>query len=75
LDTPANAWPYLRSVADMYQVERLTLHCASKMWHIESEESVTSFLRWAIQANYAQSFPVEYSHVIGQLYALIILNL
>jgi hypothetical protein len=30
-DTHANAWPYLLSVADMYLVERLKLHCASKM--------------------------------------------
>jgi hypothetical protein len=27
-DTPANAWPLLLSVADMYQVERLKLHYA-----------------------------------------------
>jgi hypothetical protein len=32
------------SVADMYQVERLKLHCASKMWDMASEETVTSFL-------------------------------
>ena len=44
-DTPANAWPYLLSVADMYQVERLKLHCASKMWDMASEETMTSFLR------------------------------
>jgi hypothetical protein len=46
-----NAWPYLLLVADMYQVERLKLQCASKMWDMASEESVTSFLRGAIQAN------------------------
>jgi speckle-type POZ protein len=40
-DTPTNAWPYLLSVADMYQVERLKLHCASKMWDMVSEETVT----------------------------------
>jgi hypothetical protein len=49
-----NAWPYLLSVANMYQVERLKLHCASKMWDMEGEETVTSFLRWEIQANYTQ---------------------
>ena len=43
-DAHANAWPYLISVADMYQVERLKLHCASKMWDMASEETVTSFL-------------------------------
>jgi hypothetical protein len=43
-DTPTNAWPYLLSVADMYQVERLKQHCASKMWDMASEETVTSFL-------------------------------
>ena len=53
-DTLANAWPLLVSVADMYQVERLKLHCASKMWDMASEETVTSFLRWAIQANCTQ---------------------
>jgi hypothetical protein len=41
--TPTNAWPYLLSVADMYQVKRLKLHCASKMWDMASEEIVTSF--------------------------------
>jgi hypothetical protein len=30
----ANAWPYLLSVADMYHVERLKLHCALKMWEL-----------------------------------------
>jgi hypothetical protein len=49
-----NAWPYLLLVADMYQVERLKLHCASKMWDMTSEEIVTSFLRWAIRANCTQ---------------------
>jgi hypothetical protein len=29
--TPANAWPYLLSDTDIYQVKRLKLHCASKM--------------------------------------------
>jgi hypothetical protein len=53
-DTPTNAWPYLLSVADMYQVERLNLHYASKMWDMASEEIVTSFLRWVIQANCTQ---------------------
>jgi hypothetical protein len=52
--TPANAWPYLLSVADMYQVERLKLHCASKMWDMARKESVTLFLRWAIQDNCTQ---------------------
>jgi hypothetical protein len=52
--TPTNAWTYLLSVADMYQVERLNLHCASKMWDMASEEIVTSFIRWAIQANCTQ---------------------
>jgi hypothetical protein len=47
-ENPANAWPYLLSVADMYHVERLKLHCASKMWDMASEEIVTSFLRWEI---------------------------
>jgi hypothetical protein len=42
------------SVADMYQVKRLNMHCASKMWDMASEETVTSFLRWAIQANCTQ---------------------
>jgi hypothetical protein len=49
-----NAWPYLLLVTNMYQVERLKLHYASKMWDMESEETVTSFLRWAIQANWTQ---------------------
>jgi hypothetical protein len=40
-----NVWPYLLSVADMYQVKRLKLHYASKMWDMASEETVTSFLR------------------------------
>jgi hypothetical protein len=40
--------------ANMYQVEWLKLHCASKMWDMASEETVTSFLRWAIQANCTQ---------------------
>jgi speckle-type POZ protein len=53
-DAPANVWAYLLLVADMYQVERLKLHCASKMWDMASEETVTSFLRWAIQANCTQ---------------------
>jgi hypothetical protein len=35
-----NAWPYLLSFADMYQIERLKLHYASKMWDKESEETV-----------------------------------
>jgi hypothetical protein len=80
-DTPTNAWPYLLSVADMYQVERLNLHYASKMWDMASEEIVTSFLRWVIQANCTQlqdkcmSFLTKYSHMIGRLYALIIPNL
>jgi hypothetical protein len=30
-DAPANDWPYLLSVADMYHVKRLKLHCASKI--------------------------------------------
>jgi hypothetical protein len=47
-DTPTNAWPYLLSVAYMYQVERLKLHSASKMSDMVSEETVTSFLGWAI---------------------------
>jgi hypothetical protein len=38
----------------MYQVERLKLHCASKMWDMASEETVTSFLRCSIQANSTQ---------------------
>jgi hypothetical protein len=46
-----NACPYLLLVADMYQVKRLKLQYASKMWDMASEESVTSFLRGAIQAN------------------------
>jgi hypothetical protein len=41
-------------VADMYQVERLMQCCASKMWDMASEEIVTSFLRWTIQANCTQ---------------------
>jgi hypothetical protein len=49
-----NVWPYLPWVTDMYQVERLKLHYASKMWDIASEETVTSFLRWAIRANCTQ---------------------
>jgi hypothetical protein len=53
-DTPANAWPYLLSVTVMYQVERLKLHCASKMWDMASVETVTSFVRWTIQANCTQ---------------------
>jgi hypothetical protein len=44
LDTPTNAWPYLLSVAYMYQVERFKLHSASKMSDMASEETVTSFL-------------------------------
>jgi hypothetical protein len=40
-DTPANAWTYLLLVTDMYQVERLKMHCASKMWDMVSEETVT----------------------------------
>jgi hypothetical protein len=40
-DTPANAWTYLLLVTDMYQVERLRMHCASKMWDMVSEETVT----------------------------------
>jgi hypothetical protein len=38
----------------MYQVERLKQHCASKMWDMASEETVTSFLWWAIQSNCTQ---------------------
>jgi hypothetical protein len=53
-DTPTNAWPFLLSIANMYQVERLKLHCASKAWDMASEETVTSFLWWAIQANCTQ---------------------
>jgi hypothetical protein len=34
-----NVWPYLLSIADMYQVERLKLHCESKMWDMASEET------------------------------------
>jgi hypothetical protein len=30
-DTSTNVWPYLLSITDMYQVERLKQHCASKM--------------------------------------------
>jgi hypothetical protein len=41
---PANAWPYLLSVIDMYQVKRLKLYYALKMWDMASEETVTSFL-------------------------------
>jgi hypothetical protein len=41
--TPTNAWPYLLSVVDMYQVKMLKLHCESKMWDMASEEIVTSF--------------------------------
>jgi hypothetical protein len=37
-DTPTNAWPYLLSIADMYQVERMKFHCVSKMWDMVSEE-------------------------------------
>jgi hypothetical protein len=53
-DIPTHAWPYLLSVADMYQVKKLKLHCVSKMWDMASEETVTSFLRWAIQINCTQ---------------------
>jgi hypothetical protein len=49
-----NAWPYLLFVTDMYQVERLKLHCVSNMWDMAREEIVTSFLWWAIQANCTQ---------------------
>jgi hypothetical protein len=42
--TPTNAWPYLLSDADMYQVERLKLHCVSKMWDMTSEETGTLFI-------------------------------
>jgi hypothetical protein len=52
-DTPT-LLPYLLSVADMYQVERLKLHCVSKMWDTTSDETMASFLRWAIQANCTQ---------------------
>jgi hypothetical protein len=38
----------------MNQVERLKLHYASKMWDMASEKIVTSFLWWAVQANYTQ---------------------
>jgi hypothetical protein len=38
----------------MYQVKRLKMHCASKMWDMASEETMTSFLRWEIQANFTQ---------------------
>jgi hypothetical protein len=54
LDTSANGWTYLLSVADMYQVERLKRHCASNMWDMAREEIVTSFLRWASQVNCTQ---------------------
>jgi hypothetical protein len=43
-ENPANVWPYLLSVANMHQVERLKLHCASKMWDNASKGTVTSFL-------------------------------
>ena len=43
-DTPANARPLLLSVVDMYQVERLKLHCASKMWDMACEQNVSTFL-------------------------------
>jgi hypothetical protein len=42
--TPTNAWPYLLSDVDMYQVERLKLHCVSKMWDMTSEETGTLFI-------------------------------
>jgi hypothetical protein len=42
--TPTNAWPYLLSDVDMYQVERLKLHCVSKMWDMTSEETRTLFI-------------------------------
>jgi speckle-type POZ protein len=35
-ETPTNPWPYLLSVADMYQVERLKLNCALKTWDIST---------------------------------------
>jgi speckle-type POZ protein len=35
-NTPANVWTYLLLVADMYQVERLKLRCASKRWDMAS---------------------------------------
>jgi hypothetical protein len=38
----------------MYQVERLKLHCVSKMWDMTSEETGTLFIWWAIQANCTQ---------------------
>jgi hypothetical protein len=38
----------------MYQVERLKMHYASKMWDMASKEIVTSFLWWAILANCTQ---------------------
>jgi hypothetical protein len=43
-DAPTNDWPYLFLVADMYQVGRLKLHCASKMWDMASKETATSIL-------------------------------
>jgi hypothetical protein len=34
--------------------QKFKLHCASKMWDMDSKEAVTSFLGWAIQANCTQ---------------------
>uniref|UniRef100_K3YM80 BTB domain-containing protein n=1 Tax=Setaria italica TaxID=4555 RepID=K3YM80_SETIT len=50
-DTPINAWPMLLSLADMYCVERLKLHCASNMWDMACKKTVTTFLQWAIETN------------------------
>jgi hypothetical protein len=66
-DTPANAWPYLLSVVDMYQIQRLKLHCASQMWDMASEETATSFLHWEIQANCTQLLD-KYMSLLEQIF-------
>ncbi|RCV38973.1 hypothetical protein SETIT_8G185600v2 [Setaria italica] len=53
-DTLINAWLVLLSLADMYCVERLKLHCASKMWDMACEKIMTTFLQWAFETNCAQ---------------------
>ncbi|XP_072149564.1 BTB/POZ and MATH domain-containing protein 1-like [Setaria viridis] len=53
-DTLINTWPVLLSLTDMYCVERLKLHCASKMWDMEYEKTMTTLLRWAFETNCTQ---------------------
>uniref|UniRef100_K3ZEL2 Uncharacterized protein n=1 Tax=Setaria italica TaxID=4555 RepID=K3ZEL2_SETIT len=53
-DIPVNTWPMLLSLTNMYCIEWLKLHYASKMWNMTCEKTVTTFLRWAFEINCTQ---------------------